>query len=592
VLKNRLKIQFRIYGYYGLIPAVLFLLVGSTVYRGELQLSLTGYVTQSLMLIGALVGYQGGQRDKKEAGEYVYICRYSYAGQVMSVLAEWCFLTFLNLILFVYIVIFGLVNHYEAWAFQDMSAYLLIYYLFPSLFSELIGRIFGLMERSVVHFFLMGILVLLFGPMGRNLLETLMDAVLGDRMGKNIVDFVNVGQIDIGLGMDLYYGLQIESRRMVHILFFIAILFCVWSVGILAKVKCRNFFQVILPLFSLVLCVLLGLQYRIPCYLATSENSDNAYAVSYYDRLYYRDYETEEKEALFRIDRLVGTVDTRRILSFDGTLKGEILSDTSELSFRLYHDLKVKELAGDGVESYEQEGDVVHIFYRDEQKAGTPIDLTLSYEGTSSPYFYVNERAIFLPSYFNWLPCPGEGSAMRTTHGGEGMEELTPVPTFMENDVFYDLTYLGSNTAYSNLDETESSHFTGTSRTGVYLLSNNHMRTYTFANGEIVSCVTLTDEFVEKAGAYVSDSMSKLRKEQNGEDTGELRILLIPHHTFANTVSLEYAIGNTVYCDAKSWDTIQGWSSDDDIREDLESEISYALDQFGTSGAPSGEEGL
>jgi hypothetical protein len=162
----------------------------------------------------------------------------------------------------------------------------------------------------------------------------------------------------------------------------------------------------------------------------------------------------------------------------------------------------------------------------------------------------------------------------------------------MENDVFYDLTYLGSNTAYSNLDETESSHFTGTSRTGVYLLGNNHMRTYSFVNGEIVSCVTLTDEFVEKAGGYVSDSMTKLRKEQNGEEAGELRILLIPHHTFANTVSFEYAIGNTAYCDAKSWNTIQGWSSDEDIREALESEISYALDQFGTSGAPSGEAGL
>jgi hypothetical protein len=168
------------------------------------------------------------------------------------------------------------------------------------------------------------------------------------------------------------------------------------------------------------------------------------------------------------------------------------------------------------------------------------------------------------------------------------MEELAPVPTFMENDVFYDLTYLGSSTAYSNLDETENSHFTGTSRMGVYLLSNNHMRTYSFANGEIVSCVTLTDEFVEKAGAYVSDSMTKPGKEQNGK----IRILLIPHHTFANTVSFEYAIGNTVYCDAKSWNNIQGWSSDEDIRETLENEISYALDQFGTSGAPSGEAGL
>ena len=45
---SRLKIQFRIIGYYVLIPIALYLLVDITCKAPELMLSLTGYVTQTL----------------------------------------------------------------------------------------------------------------------------------------------------------------------------------------------------------------------------------------------------------------------------------------------------------------------------------------------------------------------------------------------------------------------------------------------------------------------------------------------------------------------------------------------------------------
>jgi hypothetical protein len=193
----------------------------------------------------------------------------------------------------------------------------------------------------------------------------------------------------------------------------------------------------------------------------------------------------------------------------------------------------------------------------------------------------VNERAVFLPSYFNWLPCPGEGSAMQTIRSGDEAEKLAPVPTFLGNEVFYDLAYLGSSEAYSNLAATEDGHFSGTSQTGVYLLSNNHMRTYSFSNGEIISCVKLTDEFAEKAGSYVSGEMAKLLEAQGIQPSREYRILLIPHHIVSNTVSLEYAIGNTIYCDADSWFTLQSWQSKEDVGEALFNHVSYAFSQFG-----------
>ena len=73
IFRSRLKIQFRIWGYYLLIPAVLYLLIDVTVKAPELSLSLTGYVTQALIFIGLIIGYHGGLRDRRQAGEYIFV---------------------------------------------------------------------------------------------------------------------------------------------------------------------------------------------------------------------------------------------------------------------------------------------------------------------------------------------------------------------------------------------------------------------------------------------------------------------------------------------------------------------------------------
>jgi hypothetical protein len=93
--------------------------------------------------------------------------------------------------------------------------------------------------------------------------------------------------------------------------------------------------------------------------------------------------------------------------------------------------------------------------------------------------------------------------------------------------------------------------------------------------------VKLTDEFAAKAGSYVAGEMAKLLEAQGQQTSGEYRILLIPHHIVSNTVSLEYAIGNTIYCDADSWYTLRSWQSEEDVEEALWNQVSYAFSQFG-----------
>lgn len=576
ILISRLKIQFRIIGYYMLVPVALYLLVDITYKAPELSLSLTGYATQTLIFIGLIMGYHGGLRDRKQAGEYVRILDHSYAAQILSIVAEICFILLIQLIIYLYIAIYGAYCHQEPWYFQETFLYLLLYYFLPMVLGDVIGHLISLLGEKPILYFLLILIGMFVGPMGRHFWEDVFSLSLGDAAGFRIVNFISIGQIDIGEGMDLYYGLQIENNRFAHILMFIFLLLSLW--GFLQarraqKICAKTFVFPILSAAAGIVCVIL---YLVPCYLPSSESSDNALAIISYDRLYYSEKEGDEKEGLFRIDSLTGEIDTKRRFSFSGTITGEMLSDTDELAFRLYHDLHIRTLSGNGVIGYEQNDDTVYVFFDQKKNTGDPITLAISYQGTSSPYFYVNERAVFLPAYFNYLPCPGEGYAMRTENDGM---MLYPVPVYMENEVFYDLTIRGSHEIYTNLKEQEQNHYCGTSNTGVYILSNDHMRTYPYANGEIVSCIQMPEDFAKRAAALLSDHVRALQ-EENGQQAGtDYRIILVPYHTCANTVQFEYADSETIYADAETWNVVKDYEKEA-MEEVMESHAIHAVSQY------------
>lgn len=291
-------------------------------------------------------------------------------------------------------------------------------------------------------------------------MEIVFSFLLGNKMGKAVSDLLCIGQSGVGTGMDLFYGLQIEKKRFFHLLFLLMAELFVYGVGLNRmcpvisadsfRQKGRNTgeeaghegkrkkgktgrteenaawkreFYITLVFAALTVLFLAG--YLRPAFLPGSADSHNDLSDMLYDYNYYKAYTDEEpaeteRSGLFKINRITGTVDTRQRLSFNGIIEGQVTGAESEsdsgseseseseneqkiktLMFRLYHDLKIKELSGDGILSFEQEGDIVRICYEKELSAGDPVRFWLRYEGNSSPLFYSNERAVFLPGWLS-----------------------------------------------------------------------------------------------------------------------------------------------------------------------------------------------
>lgn len=121
----RLKIQFRIPGYYLVIPWILFLLL-SVVHEPPMSglVLAGGVITQTLIFLGMIMGYRGGLRDRKQGGEYLFLFPGSYTAGWLSILAEWCFFILIQIPVFLYIFWRGIAGGEESWYFKQTFLYL------------------------------------------------------------------------------------------------------------------------------------------------------------------------------------------------------------------------------------------------------------------------------------------------------------------------------------------------------------------------------------------------------------------------------------------------------------------------------------
>ena len=577
IFRSRLKIQFRIWGYYLLIPAVLYLLIDVTVKAPELSLSLTGYVTQALIFIGLIIGYHGGLRDRRQAGEYIFVLEHSFSGKVLSFAAELCFIALVQAALLIYVLLLGILSGQEIWFFREAFMYILLYYFLPMVFCDLIGNLFSFLGEKPVLYFVLIMIGLIIGPVGRILFESIVDIVFGDKAGLWLTDFINIGQIDIGRGMDLFYGLQIEMKRFFHMLMLIFMAVAFYLILGLGLYKRRGVTHYCIPLLCITVGIIFLIRYLAPGFVQTSEASYNSFAIGFYDRMYYTGKSEERLDGSFRISKIEGEIDTRIFFSFDGRVSGKMLEDTDEIDFTLYHDLKVGSVSGEGVKGFSQKEDTVRIYFDREMESGGDIAFSLSYCGNSSPYFYSNERAVFLPAFFNYLPCPGKGYAMSADSGGT---LLRPLPTYIENAVEYDFCISSANDIYTNLERQENGRFTGLSCRGVDILSSNHIRKYDYPDFEIISCIKMTDEFGQQAGESLIGAIDSLISVEGRKSSGKRTIILVPHHTLYNTVQFDYADESVVYSDAKTWSLISGCEADE-ISENMKEAALLAVSGFG-----------
>ncbi|MBP3041322.1 hypothetical protein J9303_17810, partial [Bacillaceae bacterium Marseille-Q3522] len=175
-----------------------------------------------------------------------------------------------------------------------------------------------------------------------------------------------------------------------------------------------------------------------------------------YDPLYYRNY-----------DLTVGDSPNVQLKNFDiqlgidefleATVKVEMVNQEkksiNKANFTLYHQFKVTKIKMNGKDvGFEQKRDLVTIFFPENIKPAEQNELTFNYRGISSPLFFANNQAVYLPYYFPWIPSTNPNPSIYMER--MGMHRVNHQNEITTN---YKLSYDGSNHIFTNLEKTSGS---------------------------------------------------------------------------------------------------------------------------------------
>jgi uncharacterized membrane protein len=117
ILQLHLKLLIRTKWCWLFFPLFCFFSYGA-IYDSLYNLSLSGYVTQTLIFFGAMFAYYNHIRKKKEVGEYVSVLPYFRSSQMWMLLAEGIYVVLILLLMTGFVFIYGVYLGTEGWLFQ------------------------------------------------------------------------------------------------------------------------------------------------------------------------------------------------------------------------------------------------------------------------------------------------------------------------------------------------------------------------------------------------------------------------------------------------------------------------------------------
>ncbi|SDW03699.1 hypothetical protein SAMN05216391_101167 [Lachnospiraceae bacterium KHCPX20] len=510
ILQLHLKLLIRTKWCWLFFPLFCFFSYGA-IYDSLYNLSLSGYVTQTLIFFGGMFAYYNRIREKREVGEYVSVLPYFRSSQMWMLLAEGIYVVLILLLMTGFVFIYGVYLGTEGWLLKEAVWYCFIYFWLPCFVSLSFGYILGSGEPRKFHVLVIIILGFLVGPVMRYFWYTLLMVLLGPHIAEKIITTISLGQSSISTGCDPFYGFQIECGRIFHllsVLFFL--LFC-------CTLKKKSIRKKVVACTMFVLTVVLYL--NSGRYVIHDLQSEEPSVKSNYDLDYYKEHKSFYHPGNSTVEKISGEVKLRKDLSFKGKIQLKANKAIKETSFILYHDLKVKCLSGRNVKAFEQKADTIRIFFDKEIQRNEVYSVEIEYEGYSSPYFYSNEKGCFLPGYFAWLPCTGEGSCFEADKQYVRMLGVV--------DDIYNI----------RIDSRYPYYFhRGT------LISNNHVRVYHVNGIQVISPVRIEKGKRERLiQAFLDFSNYNIDE-----------IILMPQEQ--DNVSLPYVVcGSTYFADASDW---------------------------------------
>ncbi|GMO00793.1 hypothetical protein PthstB1num2_28330 [Parageobacillus thermoglucosidasius] len=185
------------------------------------------------------------------------------------------------------------------------------------------------------------------------------------------------------------------------------------------------------------------------------------------DETYYRalSHENSVPHQVIAITKYNVHMKIKRLVEIDTaiTIVNNQKQPLDNISLSLYHGFKVIDVSSSHKKlSFQQKNDLLNIQLPSELPPKQSCQLSISYKGLSSPLFFANSRAVYLPYYFPWLPSSNVEPAFQYTKIG-----LIRNNHQWGNDAEITLTYDGPTPLYTNIKKVGSKKWHGRSSFGL-----------------------------------------------------------------------------------------------------------------------------
>lgn len=456
------------------------ILIGATihnyiVYKERFDLNMpydaligTSYSVQAIILGFILIGIY--IQKKEEEGNMIEVLKSINSAIFIKMIAK--LLTIITLI-FIYIIMNFIVliivykTEYIKY-YYDAFYYLILFWGLPFFIAALAGYLISSLVKGKFVYITSLIAWVLLTPINNTIFMQLNS--LGIESAFEISDFLNLTQNNPNMPTNSTYGLSLEVYQLIKRIF-IAVIFITINLLVMYKkgLQTKKTFKICFSSLSIII-VLLSIGTFKEQQVITYGNQYNS--VNRKDIDYYQNIRTEKK-----YDINFDILEYDMSLNIDGNLKNEVIiklvnnskQDQTNVHFLLYNALKINEVLLNGEKlKFNREGDNLTINFNNYIKPNEIAFINIKYSGVTSPKYFANKTAIYLPNIYPWYPVLSEYNSIMSLYGISSLTWNNYIKP--KGEVKYRITLNKDYDIYTNLNKVTSNTWKGTSKDGIYII--------------------------------------------------------------------------------------------------------------------------
>ncbi|GAB4075233.1 hypothetical protein GCM10028778_27370 [Barrientosiimonas marina] len=351
--------------------------------------------------------------------------------------------------------------------------YIILYWGLTFLISLLIGCLLAYIIKGKLVYPILIFIWALIGPANKFLLGNSASKLGADK----ILSLLNLGEPNPYAIFNAFYGFPLSEFHWAKKLLWILCLIAIFSIIYLIKNQLNKKIVIVLIVSILLLMPsihFLTLDRQIYVSASSTENARENYDYNYY---------SAHPESLDNIRKTDVTINDYKInLNIDRVLEATVSMSVvnnekkplKQITLSLYHNFKIKQASVNNKPvNVKQNRDFFTVKLDQSLDPGDNVDVQVSYRGTSSPNFFANRQAIYLPYYFPWLPSSLQKPAFNTSNSGELLRNNHQ----LEEQAQFTLNYDGNQQIYTNLSRVNNHVWKGKADHGLTLAAGEINKT-------------------------------------------------------------------------------------------------------------------